>query len=66
MVSRGHVEPAPLQLAQQIAPGLRALAGGIGKADQFLAAFRRRADQHQEALLFASRRAWRWMPSAQL
>src|ERR1700745_2338574 len=49
---RRHVEPAPLQVEQQIAPVLRALAGAIGKADQFLAAFRRRADQHQDALLF--------------
>src|SRR5712675_211642 len=49
---RRHVEPAPLQVEQQIAPVLRALAGAIGEADQFLAAFRRRADQHQDALLF--------------
>src|SRR3984893_12751499 len=28
-----------------------ALAGAIGKADQFLAAFRRRTDQHEDALL---------------
>src|SRR5215472_638366 len=40
---RRRVEPAPLQVEQQIAPVLRALAGAIGKADQFLAAFRRRA-----------------------
>jgi hypothetical protein len=30
---------------------MRALAGAIGEADQFLAAFRRCADQHQDALL---------------
>ena len=30
-----------------VAPVLRALAGAIGEADQFLAAFRRRANQHQ-------------------
>ncbi len=47
-----HLEPAPLQIEQQIAPVVRALAGAIGEADQFLAAFRRRADQHQDALLF--------------
>jgi hypothetical protein len=63
---RRHLEPAPLQLEQQIAPVLRALAGAIGEADQFLAAFRRRADQHQDALLSSSRRAWSWMPSAQI
>jgi hypothetical protein len=34
---RRHVEPAPLQIEQQIAPVLRALAGAIGEADQFLA-----------------------------
>ncbi len=49
---RGSIEPAPLQIEQQIAPVVRALAGAIGEADQFLAAFRRRADQHQDALLF--------------
>src|SRR5947208_10929869 len=53
MTSRGAtVEPAPLQIEQQIAPIVRALAGAIGEADQFLAAFRRRADQHEDALLF--------------
>src|SRR5258708_1131070 len=31
---RRHVEPAPLQVEQQIAPLLRALAGAIGAADQ--------------------------------
>ena len=49
---RGHVEPAPLHIEQQIAPIVRALPGTIGEADQFLAAFRRRADQHEDALLF--------------
>src|SRR5467141_4647155 len=33
---RRHVEPTPLQVEQQIAPVLRALAGAIGEADQFL------------------------------
>src|SRR5207253_8693550 len=45
---RGHVEPAPPQIEQQIAPIVRALPGAIGEADQFLAAFRRRADQHED------------------
>jgi hypothetical protein len=49
---RRHLEPAPLQLEQQIAPVLRTLAGAIGEADQLLAAVRPRADQHQDALLF--------------
>src|ERR1700682_3035676 len=53
MASRGGTSsPRPLQIEQQIAPVVRALAGPIGEADQFLAAFRRRADQHQDALLF--------------
>ena len=30
---RRHVEPAPLQVEQQIAPVLRALAGAIGEAE---------------------------------
>ena len=38
-------ERATLQIKQQIAPVVRALASTIGEADQFLAAFRRRADQ---------------------
>src|SRR5258708_1282597 len=49
---RGRIEPAPLQIEQQIAPVVRALAGAIGEADQFFAAFRRRTDQHEDALLF--------------
>src|SRR6195256_1968146 len=49
---RRHVEPAPLEIEQQIAPVLCVLAGTIGDADQFLAAFRRRADQHEDALFF--------------
>src|SRR5256886_8120363 len=49
---RRHIEPAPLEIEQQIAPVLCVLAGTIGEADQFLAAFWRRADQHEDALLF--------------
>src|SRR5262245_44016834 len=43
---RRRVQPAPLPVEQQIAPLLRPPAAAIGEADQFLAAFRRRADQH--------------------
>src|SRR5437899_3211981 len=39
---RGHVEPAPLEIEQQIAPVLRVLAGTIGQPAPFLPAFRRR------------------------
>src|SRR6266404_3354623 len=46
----GQTSPAAFQ--NPSAPVLCALAGAIGEADQFLAAFRRRADQHQDALLF--------------
>src|SRR5215470_913181 len=42
---------APLTIEQQFAPILRAFAGAVGEADEFLAALRRRADQHQNALL---------------
>jgi hypothetical protein len=46
-----YVDPAPLQVEQQIAPVLRSLADAIGEADKFLAALPRRADQHQYVLL---------------
>jgi hypothetical protein len=46
-----HPPVAWVQVEQQIAPVLRALTGAIGEADQFLAAFRRCADQDQDALL---------------
>jgi hypothetical protein len=49
---RRRLEPTPLQIEQQVAPVLRILASAIGKSDQLLAAFRRRADQNQDALLF--------------
>ena len=43
-------QPAPLQVEQQLAPGLRALAHPVDQADQLLPAFRRRADDDQQAL----------------
>jgi hypothetical protein len=46
------IEPTPLQIEQQTAPVVRAFPRPIGEADQFLPAFRRRADQHENALLF--------------
>ena len=46
-----HVEPAALEIEQQIAPIVRTFAGAVGEADQFLAAFRCRADDHENALL---------------
>src|SRR5262252_8165508 len=46
-----HIEPAPFQIEQQFAPILRTFARAVGEADEFFAALRRRADQHQDALL---------------
>src|SRR5205814_1583091 len=40
-----------LQIEQQFTPILRALARAVGKAEQLLLAFRRRADDDQDALL---------------
>ncbi len=48
---RGDRQTAPLQIEQQLAPVLRALAGAVGEADQLLLALRRRADNHEHALL---------------
>ncbi len=48
---RCHVEPAALEIEQQLAPVVRALACAVGKIDGFLAAFRRRADDDEDALL---------------
>jgi hypothetical protein len=63
---RRHVEPAPLQFEQEITSVLRALEGPIDEADQFLAAVRRRAGQHQEALLFVCEACLEMVPSAQI
>ena len=48
---RLHIEPAPLQIQQQCAPVVRTFPCAIGESDQFLAAFWRRADDHENALL---------------
>ena len=45
-----NVEPPPLQIEQQLAPVVCALAGTVGEPDQLLAAFRRRTDQNENAL----------------
>ena len=60
------VEPAPLQVEQQIAPILRTLAGAIGEADQFLAAFRVAPISTRMHCFSSSKRGWRWIPSAQM
>ncbi len=44
-------EASILQVDQQFAPVLRALAGAVSEADQLLLAFRSGADQHKDALL---------------
>src|SRR5438067_10104551 len=43
-------KPAPLQVEEELAPRLRALAHAIDEADEFLLAFRRGADDDQQAL----------------
>ena len=45
-------EPAPLQVKEQLPPGLRALTHAINEPDEFLLALGRRADDHQQALRF--------------
>ena len=47
---RRHIEPAAFQVDQQFAPALRAFPPPDLKADQFLLAFRRRADDDKHAL----------------
>ena len=47
---RRRCQTATLQIEQQITPRLCALAHAIGETDQFLLAFRRRADDDQDAL----------------
>src|SRR6201997_2126495 len=46
---RGDLQPALFHVDQEFTPSLRALPHADLKADQFLLAFRRRADQHQHA-----------------
>jgi len=47
---RRHRKSAPLQIEQQLLPGLRALAHAVDQADQLLLALRRGADDDQQAL----------------
>src|SRR2546430_15381775 len=47
---RRRCQAATLQIEQQITPRLGALAHAIGEADKLLPAFRRRADDDQDAL----------------
>src|ERR1700709_1254613 len=46
---RGDLQPTAFRLDEQFVPALRALAHANLEADEFLLAFRRRADQHQHA-----------------
>ena len=43
-------QTAPLEIEQQLLPGLRALADAVGKPNQFLLAFGGGADDHEQAL----------------
>src|SRR6266536_2615660 len=45
-----HREPAPLHVEEEFPPGLPALARTVDEADQLLLAFRRGADDDQQAL----------------
>ena len=47
---RDH-QTSVLHIEQQLTPILRAFARPVGEAEQLLSAFRRRADDHQDALL---------------
>src|SRR5271169_5704838 len=40
----------PLEIEQQLLPGLRALADAVGKPDEFLLAFGGGADDHEQTL----------------
>ena len=46
-----HIEPAPFQIEQQLAPILRTFTRIVREADELLATLRRRANQYQNALL---------------
>ncbi len=46
---RGDLQPTGFGFDEQFVPALRALAHADLEADEFLLAFRRRADQHQHA-----------------
>lgn len=43
-------QTSPLEIEQQLLPGLRALADAVGKPDQFLLAIGSGADDHEQAL----------------
>ena len=43
-------QTTPLEIEQQLIPGLRALADAVGKPNQFLLAFGGGADDHEQAL----------------
>src|SRR5271170_6138497 len=53
-VGDGELRPccqtAPLEIEQQLLPGLRALADAVGKPDEFLLAFGGGADDHEQTL----------------
>ena len=49
---RGKAQAAPLQVKQQASPVMRAFSRPITETDKFLLAFRCRADDDQNALLF--------------
>ena len=48
---RRRIEPAPLEIEQPCAPVVSIFPFAIGKSDKLLAAFRRRTNDHEDALL---------------
>jgi len=59
-------QPAALEIEQQDAPVVGTFASAVGEADQFLRAFRRRADDDENALRFLFQARLQRMPSAHM
>jgi len=51
-------QTAPLEIEQELLPGLRALADAVGKPDEFLLAFGSGADNYEQTQRVVSSRAW--------
>jgi hypothetical protein len=57
--------PAPLQVEQQLFPGLRTLAHTVDQADQLLLVLGVAPMMKRRHCAASSSLAWTWMPSAQ-
>ena len=51
---RRHGQTAPLEIEEELLPGLRAFADTVGKANEFLLAFGSGADDHKQTLRVVS------------